>query len=102
MWLWANGKFSNLRTVTARVHVGNPAIFINQSGESSVVRLAMYEPKGQEHLRRTLIAFPYSQTVKIWRLWTVTRTMTTNTVVSWTNLLAAPAVYDVCLHLDSA
>ena len=69
--------------------------FMNQSGESSVVSLAMYESKGQEHLRRTLLAFPSSQTVKIWRLWIVTRTMTTNTVVSWTNLLAAPAVRDV-------
>ena len=47
--------------------MGNPAIFINQSGEGSVVRLAMYESKGQEHLRRKLLAFPSSQTVKIWR-----------------------------------
>ena len=90
-----NGKFSNLRTVTARVHVGNPTIFINQSGESSVIRLAMYESKGQEHLRRTLLAFPSSQKVQIWRLWKVTRPMATNTIVYWTNLLAALAVRDV-------
>ena len=69
--------------------------FMNQSGMSSVVTLAMYKSKRQEHLRRTLLAFPSSQTANIWRSQTVTRTMTTNTAVSWTNLLAAPAVRDV-------
>ena len=76
--------------------------FMNTSSESSVVSLAIYESKGQEHLRRTLLAFPSSQTVKIWRSYTITRTMTTNTDVSWTNLLAAPAVHGVGLHLDIA
>ena len=69
--------------------------FMNQSGMSSVVTLAMYKSKRQEYLRRTLLAFPSSQTVKIWRSYTITRTMTTNTNISWTNLLAAPAVRDV-------
>lgn len=88
--------------MATRVHVGNSAIYESKwleiSGQFSSVRIK----RERASLRRTLLAFPSSQTVSTWRSKTVTRTMTTNTVISWRNLIAAPAFHHVALHFNNA
>lgn len=95
MWLWPNGKFGNLRTVTTRVHVGNSAICESKWSELSDQLSNVRIKRSRASLRRTLLSLPPSQTVNTWKSKTVTRIMTRNTAVSWKNLIIAPAVHDM-------